>query len=122
MSKKEAIRAEKLSQLQDKVYDQMSKRIENKGDCFSNKDLLEYFKTIDATVNKVDINSENITIPQIQVTNQQLNINLDKPQMSRDEKLQVIDAVKAILNKVQAETIPMKESQIIEGDFLNRDD
>ena len=119
IQKKNMVRKTQLLELEDKIQSQMEKRITEKGDCFSHKDLLDYFKVVDDTVNKID-SSEDAIVPQIKVTNQQLNINLDKPTMSREEKTQVVDAVKAILERVQQEQQPNLnniEENTIDGEF-----
>jgi len=90
----------------------MTKRVTEKGNCFSNKDLLDYFKAMDDAINKID-GTQEIQVPQVNV-NQQVNINMDKPSMSREEKMQVVDAVKAILARVQTEQL---EKNLIEGDY-----
>jgi len=122
LQKKDIIRKSQLSDLQDRVQEQMEKRITERGDCFSNKDLLDYLKVIDDTVNK--IGEVEIKPTQIKVTNQQLNINLDKPQMSREEKTQVVDAVKAILQRVQSEQLGnnIENNTIIEAEYTETND
>lgn len=100
IQKKNIIRVNKLNNLQDKVYNQIEKRLEKYPDNFSNKDLLDYFKTIQDTVDKTDISTENIKAPTIQI-NQQNNINLNGDQLNAESKRKVAETVRAILNKYQ---------------------
>ena len=46
IKKKDIIRAGQLSELQDKISQQMADRVNNHAGEFSNKDLLDYFKVI----------------------------------------------------------------------------
>lgn len=100
LKKKEAVRISKLANLEDKVQEQMTKRITERGDCFSNKDLLDYYKVIHDIINKEDFEDTAIQAKQIQV-NQQVNISLDRPTMSREERMQVANVVKDILDRAK---------------------
>ena len=99
--KKDIIRATKLSTLQDKVVNEMSERINNHSDNFSNKDLLDYFKTIQDTQNKTDtsIDTVNIPIPTIQINHNEVNMNSDSA-LSRESKNKVSQAVQKILKSL----------------------
>lgn len=99
--KKDIIRATKLSTLQDKVVNEMSERIINHSDNFSNKDLLDYFKTIQDTQNKTDtsIDNVNIPIPTIQINHNEVNMNSDS-MLSRESKNKVSQAVQKILREL----------------------
>ena len=46
------IRGVKLSEVQDKVVDQLSMRLTERADNFSNEDLIKYLKTTQETLNK----------------------------------------------------------------------
>lgn len=99
--KKDIIRATKLSTLQDKVVNEMSERIINHSDNFSNKDLLDYFKTIQDTQNKTDtsIDNVNIPIPTIQINHNEVNMNNDS-MLSRESKNKVSQTVQKILREL----------------------
>lgn len=99
--KKDIIRATKLSTLQDKVVNEMSERIINHSDNFSNKDLLDYFKTIQDTQNKTDtsIDNVNIPIPTIQINHNEVNMNSDS-MLSRESKNKVSQTVQKILREL----------------------
>lgn len=99
--KKDIIRATKLSALQDRVVNEMSERIINHSDNFSNKDLLDYFKTIQDTQNKTDtsIDNVNIPIPTIQINHNEVNMNSDSV-LSRESKNKVSQTVQKILKEL----------------------
>ena len=99
--KKDIIRATKLSALQDRVVNEMSERIINHSDNFSNKDLLDYFKTIQDTQNKTDtsIDNVNIPIPTIQINHNEVNMNNDSV-LSRESKNKVSQTVQKILKEL----------------------
>ena len=73
IKKKNIIRTSKLNELQDKVYNQIDERLTNRASSFSNKDLLEYFKVMQDTINKSDIDSDQVTAPNIQINQNNLN-------------------------------------------------
>ena len=50
LRKREIIRADVFSELQDSIATQMSKRLEKNQDTFSNKDLLDYLVIMDYLV------------------------------------------------------------------------
>lgn len=118
LQKKDMIRKTELSDLQDKITEQITKRITEMGDCFSNKDLLDYFKTMEDSINKIDPNATIPEAPQIKV-DQRLTINMDKPELSRQEKLQVVDAVRSILARVQQEQL---DKNILDGEYKEVND
>lgn len=96
IQKKNIVRTNKLNELQDKVCDQIDKRLTTNADTFSNKDLIDYFKAIQDTINKSEISSEDITSPKIELNQNNVNINMG-PVLSRDSRQNVLDAVKRIL-------------------------
>ena len=98
IQKKNIIRINKLNNLQDKVYNQIERRLEKYSDNFSNKDLLDYFKVFQDTIDKSNISTEDIKIPQIQVNQQNINISNS---LSVESRRKITDTVKNILNKYQ---------------------
>lgn len=97
LKKKDIIRSAKLSEVQDKIVDQISKRIDNRPDEFSNTDLLNYHKTVQDTLSKSDNTLENVNVPNIQI-NQQLNINNDSDVFNTESRKKIISAVNEILS------------------------
>lgn len=99
IKKRDIVRANKLSELQDKISEQMQKRVETHADEFSNKDLLEYFKAVqgilDNSDNSVDVNNT----PAIQVNQQNISVDLLPGGLDKSSRDNVVNAVQSILNK-----------------------
>ena len=108
MQKKNILRSSKLADLQDKVYKQMSERLENKADEFSNKDLLDYFRTIQETISKSDNTLDKINIPAIQIQQNQLNVNVSSDELNRESRAKVLDVIQSILGS----------GDVIDADFM----
>lgn len=96
LKKKDIIRAGRLNDLQDKITDQINSRIDKNSDQFSNKDLLDYFKTIQDTISKSSVDISDLNIPTIQIN--QVNIE-NETRLSSESRRKVLDAVNAILYK-----------------------
>jgi hypothetical protein len=113
--KKDILRASKLSDLQDKISEQMSERIIHKANEFSNKDLLEYFKTIQDTIeNSSDLATDAPVGIQI---NQQNNVAVynDKYYLNKESRDKVLSAVQSILGKYSSEASDnLSQVEIIE--------
>lgn len=118
LKKKNVIRTAKLSELQDKISDQMEQRIEKNADAFSNKDLLDYFRTIQETVNKSDTSSE-VKIP-VQINQQQINLNMQN-ELNRESKEKVIAAIRSILEKSDKTDTPLnfENDEVIDVELQN---
>lgn len=101
IQKKNIIRTSHLNELQDRVYEQMEKRLEKYPDNFSNKDLLDYYKTIQDSLSKADTNAESITKPIIQI-NQQNNINVTNNELSSESKRKIADVISRVVAQQQA--------------------
>ena len=107
IKKKDIVRTAKLNDLQDKVYDQMNKRLTHKADEFSNADLLSYYKTIQESINKSDTTLDKVDTPAIQIVQNHLNINQENDELSRESKKKVIDLVQKLMNAYnQPQTVP----------------
>lgn len=101
LKKKDIIRSEMLSDVQDRIVDQMSKRIETRPDEFSNADLLNYHKVVQDTLQKSDNNIDDINVPQIQI-NQQFNVNnADTDSFDKESRQRILSIVQAILESTQ---------------------
>ena len=112
LKKRELIRADIYSELQDKVTDQIGKRIEKNSDTFSNKDLLEYMTAIQNILNKQD--KEETKIPTIAIQNN-LTINQDA-ELSKESRDKIKDAIQAILAK---QNQLLDSNNINEGEVIN---
>lgn len=104
IQKKNIIRAGKLSELQDKITEQMEERIVKKADEFSNQDLLAYFKTVQETLSKSDSSLSTVDVPSIQLTQNKININAVNAELSKDSRENIIDAINAILKRVEKDS------------------
>lgn len=96
LQKRDVIRAGKLSALQDKVLEVMSDKVENHVDTFTNRDLLDYFKTFQDTLNRAPEKSE---IKAFQVTQNQVNINVNDQELSKESADRIKNVVDAILKR-----------------------
>lgn len=112
LKKKDLIRNSKLSEAQDKIVDQITTRVSERPDNFSNEDLLKYYKTIQDSLTKMDGSLDDVKVPTIQL-NQQINIGQEE--FDRDSRKKIIETV----NKVLA--LAKETSQDIE-DVINLDE
>ena len=92
IKRKDIVRTSKLNDLQDKIADQMALRLTEKANEFSNKDLLDYFKVLQDTINKSDNSLESIDTPAIQINQQQINIG-EESELNRESREKVKNAV-----------------------------
>ena len=95
LRKRDLVRNSKLSETQDKIVEQISNRVAEQPDDFSNDDLLKYYKTIQDSLVKSNTSLDDIKTPTIQL-NQQININNDE--FDRESRMRIIDTVNKILN------------------------
>lgn len=115
LKKRNLIRSSKLSEVQDKVVEQIAARVEDRPDNFSNDDLLKYYKTIQETLNKADVSLDTSDVPTIQV-NQQINVGTDE--FDRESRKRILDTVNQILrssrntSEVVEEVIDVEEGDI----------
>lgn len=96
LKRKALIRANKLSDLQDSITSQVEKRLSKHADEFSNRDLIDYFKIFQDTLSKASIDSQ--SIPNIQITQNQLNIGINSSEFDQDERKRILTAVRQILS------------------------
>ena len=94
LQKKNIIRSAKLSDVQDKVVQQMTDRFEQRADSFSNDDLIKYHKIIQETLTKTDTTMDNIKTPTIQINQQ---VNVDNVAFDSDSRKKILEVVNNIL-------------------------
>lgn len=109
LKKKELLRLSKLSNLQDSITDQVEQRLSKHADEFSNKDLIDYFKAFQDTITKTNKSADEI--PVVQITQNQLNINV-QPEFNQDERQRILNTVRQIIAQSN------KENQIANNDQL----
>lgn len=95
LQKKNIIRSAKLSDVQDKVVEQILQRIYLEPEEFSNEDLIKYHKIIQETLDKTDTTMDNVKVPTIQINQQ---VNVDKIMFDSDSRKRILSAVQDILN------------------------
>lgn len=123
LKKKDLIRNSKLSEAQDKIVDQITTRVSERPDNFSNEDLLKYYKTIQDSLTKMDGSLEDVKVPTIQL-NQQINIGQEE--FDRDSRKKIIETVNKILALAKEtsqdieDVIDLDEGDIETGDDVNR--
>ena len=84
----------------DHITDQMQERILKRGDQFSNKDLLDYLNTINASIDKTQKQIQEVdAIPIIQV-NQQTNNILVTDSLDRESRERIANAIQLIKQKL----------------------
>lgn len=113
LQKKNLIRGVKLSEVQDKVVDQLSMRLTERADNFSNDDLIKYLKTIQETLNKTTVTTDDIKAPTIQI-NQQVNVD-NVNNFNAESRKRILSAVNSIMNG-DTEELKILQENIIQGD------
>ena len=117
LKKRNLIRSSKLSEVQDKVVNQIAARVEDRPDNFSNDDLLKYYKTIQDTLNKADMSLDHMEVPTIQV-NQQINVGTE---FDRESRRRILDTVNQILksaNNTSEVVIDVEEGEISDSNGI----
>ena len=90
--------------LLDHITKQMEDRIIQRGDQFSNKDLLDYANSVTSSLEKAQKNIAGIEdIPIIQFNQQNNTVIMDT--LDEDSKQRVEDVIKSILKKAQENPI-----------------
>lgn len=123
LKKKDLVRNSKLSEAQDKIVDQITTRVSERPDNFSNEDLLKYFKTIQDSLTKMDGSLDDVKVPTIQL-NQQINIGQEE--FDRDSRKKIIETVNKVLALAKEtsqdieDVIDLDEGDIETSDDVNR--
>lgn len=96
------LRANRLSDLQNKVIDNLEIRIDKKPDNFTNKELLDALNVVQQTTDKnvSYINSINEK-PQIQLVNNNLNVTVESDDISKESRDKIVDAVNSLMELIQ---------------------
>jgi len=109
LQKKNIIRTNQLSSVLDNVVKQMSDRFEHRADEFSNQDLLNFFKTVQDTVNKANTTIDDVK-PTIQI-NQQVNVG--GVEFDREARARILDAVNEILAQTNNGEIVCEDFDVV---------
>lgn len=121
--KRNVARVLKMTDLLDRVTDQVLTRFERTPDNFSNEDLIKFMQVTENSIEKA-----NKTLSQVDQTpaiqyqqNNQVNINIGDS-LNRESRQKVTDAVQAILSKFGTGEIPAIEVPTDdEGDIIEND-
>lgn len=116
--KKNILRIQKLNELQDKIQTQIEKRLDNKIDEFSNKDLIDYFKVMQDSIIKNSDNAEMQNAKVIQIIQNQANVqnNLQESEpLSRESKEKISEAVQSMLSKLDLDNNKLSTENIQEN-------
>lgn len=122
LQKKNILRNAKLSDVQDRVVEQILQRIALEPEEFSNDDLIKYHKIIQETLTKTDTTLDNIKVPNIQINQQ---VNVDKMIFNSESRKRILEAVNDILNGdqiVEADYELLKEGEDTDDQCENTDD
>ena len=100
IKKKEILRKNTLSELQDQTINQIQKRIENRPEEFTNKELVDYMKTFSDLLDK-NTSLIDDDLNTIQLNNaSEVNINIGTEYLSRDSRQRISSVVSDILNTI----------------------
>lgn len=105
--KKNIIRNQQFNALLDKLLTQMEQRVDKRADTFSNKDLLDYMVVVQQAINKNEERfQETEAVPLIQINKNEINVHSDLPELSKESKEKVKDAIGKILKQSKLQDIP----------------
>jgi hypothetical protein len=119
-NKKTMIRIDKLSGLQDNLVDQFARRIAERPDEISNKELMDGIRIVQDIIERGQKQVEGVNqTPLIQFNQQNNSVNIGEggPQLSKESRDRVKNAVLGLLSGLnKAPTDPMDSPIIIETD------
>ena len=123
-TKKNALRIMRLGELWDASSSELLKRVAEHPDMHSNDDLVKYLSIAESGMDRAAKTLGNVDVTPIIQINQQnntVNINNDN-ELSRDDRLKVMDVVNNILKKVKTEELFDERNNITEDStVLNND-
>ena len=102
-TKKNAIRIMKLGELWDCASTELLRRVSENPDLHCNDDLVKYLTLAESGMDRASKTLGNVDVsPIIQINQQNNTVNIGKPdEISRDDRLKVMEVVKNILQNVQ---------------------
>lgn len=119
--KKQLARVSKLSDVQDMLTDQFYKRISQRPDEISNKEMLDGMKVVQDLMEKSQKQTEIVgEIPQlIQINQTEVNVGNN---LNRDSRERVKNAVLDLLDSINKSQQVQEPPIIVETDFVEEDD
>ena len=97
IKKKDVLRALKISSLQDKITDEIDRRVSSRGDEFSNRDLLDYYKTLQTALDNTAYGGKDLSVPSIQINSNTINLDSTSSPLNRESRQKVFDAVQSLI-------------------------
>lgn len=119
--KKQLARVSKLSDVQDMLTDQFYRRISQRPDEISNKEMLDGMKVVQDLMEKNLKQAETIEeVPQlIQINQTEVNVGNN---LNRDSREKVKNAVLGILDSINKAQPVVPSSDVLEGDFVIKEE
>lgn len=113
-TKKNALRIMRLGELWDASSSELLKRVVEHPDMHSNEDLVKYLSIAESGMDRAAKTLGNVDVtPIIQINQQNNTVNINNEnELSRDDRLKVMDVVNSILKKVKAEELFDKTNDI----------
>jgi hypothetical protein len=115
-NKKTMVRMDKLSGLQDGLVDQFVKRIAERPDEISNKELMDGLRIVQDIIERGQrqVSGVDQPMPMIQVNQQNTSINVgtEGTELNRESRERVKNAVLGLLNGLAAQTTPQPQTYI----------
>lgn len=118
IKKKDVLRAAKISDLQDKITDEIDERISRKGGEFSNRDLLDYYKALQTSLDNTVYGGKDLSIPSIQINSNTINVDSSLKVLNRESRQRIFDTIHSLLNSTTdsiIETSNEEEDNILES-------
>lgn len=110
-AKKNLLRLQKLSILNDDVVSKMERRLSERPDDFSNKDLLDYLQVINNVLDKQSKSQDDV-LDKPMITyqqNNQVNVNIAND-LTRESRDKITDLISEILNSGNLENLQILEN------------
>ena len=119
--KKQLARVSKLSEVQDMLTDQFYKRISQRPDEISNKEMLDGMKVVQDLMEKSQRQAETVTeIPQlIQINQTEVNVGNN---LNRDSRERVKNAVLDLLDSINKSQQTPEAPIVVEADIIDEED
>ena len=110
-AKKNLLRLQKLSILNDDVVSKIERRLQERPDDFSNKDLLDYLQVINNVLDKQSKSQDDV-LDKPMITyqqNNQVNVNIAND-LTRESRDKITDLISEILNSGNFENLQILEN------------
>lgn len=116
--KKQVLRSFAYDNLLDHITEQMAARIVQRGDQFSNKDLLDYANSITSSLEKAHKQISGVNDSPVIQLNQQNNVVVNNDVLDEESKKRVEEVINNILKNVKNTNTIESENLNIEENFV----